>query len=320
MVSPQRKGFTLVELLVVISIIALLAALLLPALSRVRELGRRSKCAKSANQLVTAQNAYATGQNQKGQPELFVSGLESFCFPPGATPTGNPTTASDGSRAIVGLARKGFIDNLSLLACPSDPFVAVLDAPGSNLGTAVDDYDLPTEVTAVAPASFASPSSPARLEIGHTFSSYSMQTKSRRPTSKTMGIGLAPKMSPKVAVFGDRNPWCNPLVALAGDPGAPATGLPEGNSWNHNREGQSLSFVDGRTMFLSDARLLEIPAFSPPGMNYDNVYTNFGLSGGFTPGPVGNKSNNGRDCRPPGQIAQMKLSGAGELQNCWLTD
>jgi prepilin-type N-terminal cleavage/methylation domain-containing protein len=60
--SGQNKnlniGFTLVELLVVISIIALLLAMLLPALSKAQEQARRIVCAKNIQQLGIASTAY----------------------------------------------------------------------------------------------------------------------------------------------------------------------------------------------------------------------------------------------------------------------
>jgi prepilin-type N-terminal cleavage/methylation domain-containing protein len=59
--KPRRgEAFTLVELLIVIAIIAILAALLLPALARAKELSRRSACSQNLRQLSLAVALYAT--------------------------------------------------------------------------------------------------------------------------------------------------------------------------------------------------------------------------------------------------------------------
>ena len=66
--SPGPAGFTLVELLVVIGIIAMLVAILLPALNRARESARRTVCLANIRSLTQATLLYA-GDNRNFLPE-----------------------------------------------------------------------------------------------------------------------------------------------------------------------------------------------------------------------------------------------------------
>ena len=59
--SP-RGGFTLVEMLVVIAVIAILIAFLLPAIQSARESARRVHCANNVRQLALACNAHVAAQ------------------------------------------------------------------------------------------------------------------------------------------------------------------------------------------------------------------------------------------------------------------
>jgi hypothetical protein len=58
--AESRRGLTLVELLVAITIIMLLIGLLLPALSKVRETAQRTACASNMRQVVSALRLYLT--------------------------------------------------------------------------------------------------------------------------------------------------------------------------------------------------------------------------------------------------------------------
>ena len=79
----KDKGFTLVELLVVIAVIALLMAILLPALTKAKEQARRVICMSDLKQLTLAWMAYADNNNGK-----IVNGAPNGAFDPS-----NPSAA-----------------------------------------------------------------------------------------------------------------------------------------------------------------------------------------------------------------------------------
>ncbi len=77
---PKRRGFSLIELLVVLAIIAMLLSLLLPAMNGAREAARRSQCANNLKQIGLALNNYHEATN---------------AFPPGWVSLPSPGTGAD---------------------------------------------------------------------------------------------------------------------------------------------------------------------------------------------------------------------------------
>ena len=73
----MRSGFTLVELLVVISIIGMLIALLMPAINAVRETGRIKLCTNNQAQLATAAIAYQTTNERFPSYVVMIKKMES---------------------------------------------------------------------------------------------------------------------------------------------------------------------------------------------------------------------------------------------------
>src|SRR5687767_3327220 len=76
----RRTAFTLVELLVVIGIIAILIAMLLPALRKAREQAQRTACLSNLRSIVQAAHIYAAQFKGAFPPSVYKTGEWCYAF------------------------------------------------------------------------------------------------------------------------------------------------------------------------------------------------------------------------------------------------
>lgn len=143
--NNHRRGFTLVELLVVIGIVALLLAVLLPTLSRARQAARKTLCANNLRQFVAADTMYLNDHGRfppVARDEVVVGGTTyTTLYPTYATAVRlNQTAAYLDAEPIEPDAAGDWPDSLELPQWATCPVV-------DERGVAVDAWVAPGSVS-----------------------------------------------------------------------------------------------------------------------------------------------------------------------------
>jgi prepilin-type N-terminal cleavage/methylation domain-containing protein len=134
--SSPLRGFTLIELLVVVAIVAILAALLLPALASAKERSKGTACVSNLRQIGLAIRAYAD-DNSGDIP--FGPKAPAFTSPFDFYPsTGAPTSLlslSSGAPVALGLLLQSYVASQpKVLFCPGSDQYVNTDAQLAQVG------------------------------------------------------------------------------------------------------------------------------------------------------------------------------------------
>jgi prepilin-type N-terminal cleavage/methylation domain-containing protein/prepilin-type processing-associated H-X9-DG protein len=241
--SQRSRGFTLVELLVVIGIIALLISILLPSLNRAREQANRIKCAANLRSLAQHGFMYANNDTRGGQkfPRTY--------YQPGGTLTmaltGQTSVQSYNSISPGGpVGTNNVMASFYQLMKATDLTAEVFNCPSSNATRAWEGKDIQS-------AANWGPAGVKYLDVN----SYSYNAPFPTAAAVSGGWKFDTTLGPDYPFASDLNPG-NGATMANGDTRKTnvTTGITytsgrkdmaQGNSNNHQNEGQNVAYCDG---------------------------------------------------------------------------
>jgi len=272
--KTKSKGFTLIELLVVIAIIALLIAILLPALGRAREAAKRAACASNMKQIHTGFYEYSgdymgsfpitkgLDANRKiVEPTIVTQELKQ----PVSLITGEDketditsTTPMRPSMNCWKLVKSDFAQP-EIFNCPSSAQAGQkvnLRQTASAAPNAINFIDFP-----YFPSDYSTKN--ANSNISYSF----IQPYTNFTRGKSSADFWSTDADPRMVIAADQNDGADPTnlegVTALNDI-APTTYKNYINSKNHNGDGQNCMYGDGHISFEKKAHV---------GINNDNIYT-----------------------------------------------